>query len=56
VLLAWGDHVPSLPDTASLADWRTDWLVWHSARPGTGARRDIGAADLRAQAEAALAA
>ncbi|MFN6954598.1 MAG: LTA synthase family protein, partial [Acetobacteraceae bacterium] len=56
VLLAWGDHVPSLPETATLADWRTDWLAWHSARPGTGARRDIGAAALRAEAEAALAA
>jgi hypothetical protein len=56
VLVAWGDHVPSLPETATLADWRTDWLAWHSARPGTGARRDIGAASLRAEAEAALAA
>jgi len=56
VLVAWGDHVPTLPETASLPDWRTDWLAWHSARPGTGARRDIAAASLRAEAEAALAA
>lgn len=56
VLIAWGDHVPSLPETATLSDWRTDWLVWHSARPGTGAWRHIGAARLRAEAEAALAA
>ena len=56
VLLAWGDHVPSLPETARLPDWRTDWLAWHSARPGAGTRRDIAAAGLRAEAEAALGA
>ena len=56
VLLAWGDHLPSLPETAALADWRTDWLVWHSARPGRGAARDIAAADIPREALAALAA
>jgi hypothetical protein len=46
LLLAWGDHAPSLPETARLTDPRTDWLLWHSARPGEGARRDIAAADI----------
>ncbi|MCS6931298.1 MAG: LTA synthase family protein, partial [Acetobacteraceae bacterium] len=56
VLLAWGDHLPSLPETAALPDWRTDWLAWHSARPGRGALRDIAAADIPAEALAALSA
>jgi phosphoglycerol transferase MdoB-like AlkP superfamily enzyme len=56
VLLAWGDHLPSLPETAALPDWRTDWLVWHSARPGRGEARDIAAADIPREALAALAA
>lgn len=56
VLLAWGDHLPSLPETAALADRRTEWLLWHSARPGAGGWRDIAAADIPREALAALAA
>jgi hypothetical protein len=56
LLLAWGDHAPSLPETARLTDPRTDWLLWHSARPGQGERRDIAAADIPGLVQEALGA
>jgi hypothetical protein len=46
MLAVYGDHLPALPQTASLQDRRTDWLLWRSDRPGTGGREDIAAHEL----------
>ncbi|MBE9604416.1 LTA synthase family protein [Acetobacteraceae bacterium H6797] len=46
LIAVYGDHLPALPQTARLADQRTDWLLWRSDRPGQGAMRDIAAHEL----------
>jgi len=52
VLAAFGDHRPSLPATRCGTD--TDYLIWRSDRPGTGARQDLNAAALHRAVRAAL--
>lgn len=52
VLAAFGDHRPSLPAARCGTD--TDYLIWRSDRPGTGARQDLNAAALHRAVRAAL--
>ncbi|MDP3858094.1 MAG: LTA synthase family protein [Stagnimonas sp.] len=51
VLGFYGDHLPSLPGVNSrlpLDEAHSDYLVWNSALPAGGLRRDIAAEDLAA--------
>lgn len=54
LLCVYGDHLPALPETAGLADRRSDWLLWRSDRPGDGTSRDIAAHEIFAAIGAAL--
>jgi hypothetical protein len=54
LICIYGDHQPALPGASAWRDRRTDWLLWHSSRPGQGERQDIAAAGLFAVLAKAL--